>query len=163
MMLYPDLPQNTLHVKFMKAIHCVKSVSIQTFSGPYFPAFWLNTEYWYCIQSECRKIQTRKTLNMDTFQAVVKLNSGENDLKTLIIMQIFNKEYFFLILLWMYSLCIVIFETSTFFHITGSDDVIFLNNWWNLGLFLRIAINPELVIVWGWMTTHFKQKPQFWG
>ena len=25
-------------------IHCVKSVSIQSYSGPYFPAFWLNRE-----------------------------------------------------------------------------------------------------------------------
>ena len=43
--------------------HCVKSVQIRSFSGPYFPAFGLNTERYnvsVCIQSECGKIQTRK-------------------------------------------------------------------------------------------------------
>ena len=35
----------------------------EVFSGPYFPAFGLNTERYFvalCIQSECRKIRTRK-------------------------------------------------------------------------------------------------------
>ena len=53
-------------------------------------------------------------------------SGADNDLKTLIIVQIFNKEDFFLILPLVYSLCIVVYETSTFFHITGSDDVIFM-------------------------------------
>ena len=35
------------------------------FSGPYFPAFGLNTERY-----RVEKIRTRKTPNMDTFQAV---------------------------------------------------------------------------------------------
>ena len=41
--------------------HFVKSVCIRSFSGPYFPAFGLNTErYGEClsIQSKCGKIQT---------------------------------------------------------------------------------------------------------
>ena len=53
--------------------HCVKSVHIRSFSGPYFPAFGLNTERYGVslpIQSECGKIRTRKTPNTDTFQAV---------------------------------------------------------------------------------------------
>ena len=37
----------------------MKSVRIQSFSGPYFPAFGRNTEH-LCVQSECRKIWTRK-------------------------------------------------------------------------------------------------------
>ena len=44
--------------------HCVKSVSIWSFSGPYFPAFELNTEKYYVslrIQSKCGKMWTRKT------------------------------------------------------------------------------------------------------
>ena len=42
-------------------VHCVKSVQIRSFSGPYFPAFGLNTEgVSPSIQSECRKISTRK-------------------------------------------------------------------------------------------------------
>ena len=41
----------------------MKSVRIWNFSGPYFPAFGLNTEIYTVnlrIQSEYRKIQTRK-------------------------------------------------------------------------------------------------------
>ena len=69
----------------------------------------------------------------------LRTSGADNNLKTLIIVQIFNKEDFFLILPWMYSLYIVVYETSTFFHITGSDDDIFINN--------RIVVNPEPVLV----------------
>ena len=51
----------------------MKSVRIQSFSDPYFPAFGLNMEKYGVflrIQSECEKIQTRKTPNADTFQTV---------------------------------------------------------------------------------------------
>ena len=53
--------------------HCVKSVHIPSFSGPYFPAFGLNTERYSVslrIQSECGKIRTKKTPNTDTFNAM---------------------------------------------------------------------------------------------
>ena len=53
--------------------HCVKSVCIRSSSGPYFPAFGMNTERYgvsFHIQSECGKIRTRKTPNTDTFDAV---------------------------------------------------------------------------------------------
>ena len=43
--------------------HCVKCVQIRRFSGPYFPAFGLNTERYFVslrIQFECGKILTRK-------------------------------------------------------------------------------------------------------
>ena len=53
--------------------HCMKSVRIRNFSGPYFPAFGLNTDRYgisFRIQSECGKIRTRKTPNTDTFHAV---------------------------------------------------------------------------------------------
>ena len=49
------------------------SVRVRSFSGPVFPAFGLNTEIYSVnlrIHSECGKIQTRKTLNMDNFHAV---------------------------------------------------------------------------------------------
>ena len=49
--------------------HCVKSVRIRSYSGPYFTAFGLNTERYrvsFRIQSECGKI----TPNMDNFHAV---------------------------------------------------------------------------------------------
>ena len=53
--------------------HCVKSVCIRSFSGPYFPAFGLNTDIYGVnlrVQSKCGKMQTRKTSNTDTFRAV---------------------------------------------------------------------------------------------
>ena len=52
-------------------LQCVKSVRVRSFSDRYFPAFLLNTERSLCIQSEYRKIQTRKTPNTDTFCAVL--------------------------------------------------------------------------------------------
>ena len=42
--------------------HCVKSVCIRSYSGPYFPAFGLNTEKYGVslrIQCECEKIRTK--------------------------------------------------------------------------------------------------------
>ena len=57
--------------------YCVKNVHIQKFSGPYFPAFGLNTEGYRVslrIQSECGKIRSRKTPNTDTFYASVNPN-----------------------------------------------------------------------------------------
>ena len=53
--------------------NCAKSVRIWSFSGPYFPAFRLNTKRYrvsLCIQFKCGKIRTRKTQNTDTFHAV---------------------------------------------------------------------------------------------
>ena len=54
----------------LEETHCVKSVRIWTFSGPYFPAFGLNTERYevsFRIQSKCGKMRAKKTPNMDTF------------------------------------------------------------------------------------------------
>ena len=53
--------------------HCVKSVRIWGYFSLHFPAFGLNTER--CgvslhIQSECEKMKTRITPNMDTFHTV---------------------------------------------------------------------------------------------
>ena len=56
--------------------HCIKSVRIWSFSGPYFPAFGLNTEIYKVnlrTQLECEKTRTRKTRNMDTFYAVFSM------------------------------------------------------------------------------------------
>ena len=55
-------------------LHCVKSVRTRSVSGLYFPEFGLNTEIYRAnlhIQSECGKIKTRKTPNMDTFHTVL--------------------------------------------------------------------------------------------
>ena len=71
------LPNKNLVRKFSnlagKENHCVKSVRFSSFSGPYFPAFGLNTEGYgvsLCIQCGCGKIQTCKTRNTDTFHTV---------------------------------------------------------------------------------------------
>ena len=50
-----------------------KTTASEVFSGPYFPAFRLNTERYSVslhIHSECRKIQTKITSNTGTFHAV---------------------------------------------------------------------------------------------
>ena len=63
---------DTEHVN-SKPAHCVKIVRIQSFSGPNFPTFELNTEKYslsFRIESKCGKIRTRKTPNTDTFYAV---------------------------------------------------------------------------------------------
>ena len=59
-----DLYQERVKKK-MNVLHCVKSVRIRSYSGPYFPAFGLN------IQSECGKIRTRIIPNTDTLYAVL--------------------------------------------------------------------------------------------
>ena len=56
--------------------HNVKSVRIRIYSGPYFPAFRLNTEKYFIslrIQSEYGKIRTKITPN--TYQNTDKNNS----------------------------------------------------------------------------------------
>ena len=53
--------------------HCLKSVRIWSYSGPYFPAFGLYTKRYFVslrIQSEGGKILTRITPNMDAFYEV---------------------------------------------------------------------------------------------
>ena len=59
---------------FLFGFHCAKDVPIRSYSGPYIPAFALNTERYRVvslrIQSECGKIQTRVVPNTDTFHEV---------------------------------------------------------------------------------------------
>ena len=40
-MIFPD-------VSIFISVHCVKSVRIRSYSGPYFPAFGLSTERYFC-------------------------------------------------------------------------------------------------------------------
>ena len=64
---------NKHRAQFQPPYHCVKSVCIWSFSGPYFPALGLNTGRYgvfFCIQPQCGKTRTRKTPNIDTLQAV---------------------------------------------------------------------------------------------
>ena len=66
-----------IHIK-----HCVKSVCIWSFSGPYFPAFGLNRERCSVslrIDSKCGKLQTRITPNTDSFDTAqwAAINSSQ--------------------------------------------------------------------------------------
>ena len=74
-------------------IHRVKSVLIGSFSGPYFPAFGLNTErYGISLRIQCKsgKIWTGKTPNTNTFHAVIFFN-WQNQLPVLFITVIILK------------------------------------------------------------------------
>ena len=65
--------QGIWEILLLYKYHCVKSARIQSFSGPHFPAFGLNTQRCSAslrVQSECGKIRTRKTLNTGTFLTV---------------------------------------------------------------------------------------------
>ena len=63
--------KNNNNIRITRIRYCVKSARIRSFSGPYFPVSGLDTER-LClrIQSECRKIRTKKTPNTDIFHAV---------------------------------------------------------------------------------------------
>ena len=69
-----SLFSQTLPLPNPRAMHCEKSVCIRSYSGPYFPAFGLNTERYRVslrIRSERWEIRTRITLNTDTFYAAM--------------------------------------------------------------------------------------------
>ena len=66
---------NTLFIKVLYYInkHCVKSVRIRSFSGPYFPAFGLNGEILRispCSAQMRESADQKKTPYLDTFHAV---------------------------------------------------------------------------------------------
>ena len=61
-----------MSISLVGKYHCIKSFGIRSFSGPYFPAFELNTERY----SKCGEIQTRKTPDTDTFYAMYVHNHG---------------------------------------------------------------------------------------
>ena len=77
----------------------VKSVRIGSYSGPYFPAFGLNIR----IQSECGKIWTKITLNMDTFQAVMAPNV------VIILFTNLVRSYYLFIYLFIYFILFIYF------------------------------------------------------
>ena len=66
-----NLASISYHV-LLTRFYFVNSVRIHCFSGPYFPAFGLNTEIYRVslrIQSKCGKIRPIKTPTTDTFHA----------------------------------------------------------------------------------------------
>ena len=65
----------SISTDFLKAKNFTNAegVRTQSFSGPCFPSFTLNTEIYsvnVCIEIECRKIRTRKTPNTVSFRVV---------------------------------------------------------------------------------------------
>ena len=63
--------------------HCVKSVRIQSYSGPHFPTFELNTERYRVsprigISPKWGKMRTRITSNTDTFHALSTFKRQKN-------------------------------------------------------------------------------------
>ena len=79
---YQSLGLDEIYITLSKMMnqataHCMESARIWSFSGPYFPAFGLNTEGYgesLRIQSECGKIKFRKTPNTNTFHAVAPIS-----------------------------------------------------------------------------------------
>ena len=85
--------------KIIQTQHCVKTVGIRSYSGRHFPAFGMNTERYgvsLCIQSECGKIRTRITPNMDTFYAVRNIYFSEQTLFYQIVGGIYSRIPFYL-------------------------------------------------------------------
>ena len=74
--------------------HCVESVHIRSFSGPYFPTFGLNTVRYGVslrIQPEYGEIWTRKTPNTETFHAVNILRNIFTDTTVILILVIISQ------------------------------------------------------------------------
>ena len=72
--------QKSMIIDFCHGPHCVKSIRIRSFSGPYFLTFAMNTEKYSVslrIQSNRGKTRTKKTRNTDTFLAVPHYASGQ--------------------------------------------------------------------------------------
>ena len=82
--------------------HCLKSVRIRCFPGPWFPAFVLNEERYGVslrIQSECREIWTKKIPNTDTFYAVM-LNSWNKCKVEMLVVKHINRLFHWFLLYW---------------------------------------------------------------
>ena len=63
----------------------------------------------------------------------------------------------------MCSLLDIVHETFTFFQITGSDDVIFINNWWDFDVLGEIFIPLQLFFVWSRPTFILIKKTRLMG
>ena len=73
---------------------CMKSVRTRIYSGPYFPAFELNTDRYSVslrIQLKCGKIPTRITPNTDIFYAVEKFVVNDKDTRIDQVSLVLNK------------------------------------------------------------------------
>ena len=71
-----QIKNNIFPKKKIEPKYCVKSVRIRSFSGPYFPAFGLNTERYSVLCISPYSVRMREnteqiTPNTDTFHAVI--------------------------------------------------------------------------------------------
>ena len=104
--LYQMISQRIIIENNWRIINCMKSVRVWSFSGPYFPAFGMNTEKYgvsLSIQSKCGEIRTRKP---DTFHTVIN---------TLIYTTKF--DFFSLLLKMKIKACFLLQCTSVYFNL----------------------------------------------
>ena len=86
--------------------HCVKSIRIRSYSGPYFPAFGLNTERYSVslrIQPERRKMLCRITPKTDAFHEVY-ITTAQKDFSIICLICLKLLLIDFLSLLFFYTL-----------------------------------------------------------
>ena len=79
--------------------HYVKNVRIRSYSGPYFPAFGLNTDRYGVslrVQSECGKMRTRITPNTDIFHSVTRTSTSSTQKQNQIPSQLLSGHHLFL-------------------------------------------------------------------
>ena len=111
------------------------------FSVPHFPVLGLNTEiYWInaCVQSEYRKIRTRKTPYLDTFHAVrketvmctISFQNSANMLITIVFWQFTPKD----VHIWS---CV---DFSQIFY-AKMEECIRINNWLCQVVFLKTSVH----------------------
>ena len=86
----PQLPLTieVINHSWLNLLHCVKLSKYRVFSGPYFPAFRLNTDIYGVnlrIQPKCGKILTKKNSIFGHFSRSVQQDSCALKLQTLIL------------------------------------------------------------------------------
>ena len=127
--LYQMIHQRIIIENNWRIINCMKSVRIWSFSGPYFPAFGMNTEKYgvsLSIQSKCGKVRTRKPQNTDTFHTVLILLSMWLNLTSLACFQrrrlklVFYYNVHLFISTWSLQSCLVLLLR---FSVTESKNV----------------------------------------
>ena len=81
------IKQIQIVVDLTQILHCVKGVHTQSFFGPYFPVFGLNTERYSVslrILSECRKMRNRTTPNRKIFRSALLIRQKTNKKESII-------------------------------------------------------------------------------
>ena len=113
--------------------------------------------------SKYEKIEYQLFLLKATWHFVVANSGADNELKNGLPCKFSAKKFFWLLWPWMCSLLDEMYETFTFFQITGSGNIIFMYNWWDFDIFWDIFILLEPFFIWSRPTPHFYQKTQLIG